>query len=218
MEKYYIYKHIFSGASTIDDIIFLRGKCPKEDYPLIDSITRTQNLQQCISNTQMNKIVETLVSLKFKDECVKYLDEFKNKKYNICQQFEQTNYNAAQTETFSRILSTKSLDESYIELPKMEKACPHCGRINKAPFGTKYIVCGIDTMGILPIDNLDNACLNDWCFACGKKLCKNWYTNQLYDEANRTHDENCCRIHALNHKNQYPAEYCQCFRKNKILL
>lgn len=218
MEKYFIYKHIFSGASSIDDIIFLRSKCPVEDYQIIDSITRSQNFQQCISNIQMNKIIKTLVSLKYKDECNKYLDEFKNKKYNNCLQFDQSNYNSAQTDTFAKIISTKLIDESYIDFPKIEKECPHCGRINKAPFGTKYIVCGIDTMGIFPMDNFDNACLNDWCFTCGKKLCKNWYTNQLYDEANRTHDKNCCKIHALKYNNQYPLEYCQCFRHNEIII
>jgi hypothetical protein len=210
MEKYYKYKHIFSGVATVEDVIFLRNKCPKEDYELIDCITRSLELQPCISNVKMNNIVDTLTGMRYKEDCKKYLDGLDNmKKYTYFEQ-SQSNYCMAQTEAFGKIIATKSLDDTYIDLPKIEKKCPHCGRLNKAPFGTKYIVCGIDTMGVLPINNFGNTCLNDWCFLCGKKLCKHWYTHQLYDEFNRKHDNTCCANHATQNNFRYPDDYCQC--------
>ena len=206
-----MYKHIFSGSLSIDDAIFLRNKCPKEDLYIIDSIIRSQNLQSHISYTQLNVIINTLTKLKYKEECTKYLDELNIiKKYNNCTQQDKTGYIDAITDVITKIISMKQTDDSYVDLPKIEKECPHCGKMNKAPLGTKYIVCGIDTMGILPIDNVGNSCLNDWCFSCGKKLCKNWYEHKLYEEENRTHNNVCCKQHAIKHNNNYPNDYCQC--------
>ena len=218
MNKYYKYKNIFSGAISIDDMIFLRNKCPECDYYIIDSITGTHLPQSYVGCTQMNKIVEHLVSLKYKEECTKYLEDYINNiAYSSIHRAKTKNFTNAQNDTITKIISMKPKDETIINLPNIEKACPHCGRINKAPIGTKYIVCGIDSLGITPIDNFDNACLNDWCFSCGKKLCKNWYADKLYDEKNRTHTAECCKKHASEHGRTYQTEYCQCSKYDSII-
>lgn len=228
MDKYYKYKHIFSGASTNDDIIFLRNKCPNEDLEIVDTVirclgthrlrpdidttvdaTQHQQLKQRFSISQMVNVVNKLSTLKYKEDCTKYLDDIMNTNYAI----DGTGQCQIQMDTVNKIISAKPTDTSFISLPKIDKECPHCGRINTAPLGTKYIVCGIDTLGILPMDNFENVCLNDWCFACGKKLCKNWYKNQLYNEHNRKHDGSCCMEHALKTGGDYPNDYCQCHKK-----
>lgn len=253
MEKYYKYKHIFSGAHNPQDVDFLRKKCPECDYPIIDSIIRTQNYMMSINSTpqnndigncngdnnyyndmckrqnisnelqlellitpnhdstrtsnlykisciQMNEIIKILSELKYREDCEKYLNTIPSYKKDT-----------AQTNIFSKILSTKPHDDSFIDLPQVEKACPHCGKINSAPLGTTYIVCGVDTCGLLPINNYDDNCLNDWCFMCGKKLCKNWNSDNLFVKANRIHNGECCKKHAELKGFNYPADYCQCY-------
>lgn len=223
MDKYYKYKHIFSGASTIDDIKFIKDKCPPEDYPLIDAIIRSIYIQHHFGFSKMNEIIKVLGTHKYREESEKYIDGLKqtpsnntivllNNYSNICE------LQHIQDEIFAKIINTKPVNETYIDLPKIDNKCPHCGRLNSAPLGTTYIVCGVDVSGVLPIDNYDESCLNDWCFSCGKRLCKNWYTDELYNKTNRIHDNLCCKIHARKNNLQYPEDYCQCSRRNILSL
>lgn len=202
MNKYYEYKNIFSGAATIDDINFLKEKCPTRDYPMIDSMLRTKPLTQNMSIIKTCDVIKTLSELKYYDDCIKYINEIKNRPSN--------NWNDIQTELLMKIAASKIHDTTYVELPKIDKPCPHCGKINSARLGTTYIVCGVDSQGRVPIDV--DGCMNDWCFECGKRLCKNWYTHMLYNQNNRKHDDTCCREHARINRLQYPRDYCQCNR------
>lgn len=197
-----MYKHLFSGVMSNDDIIFLRTKCPIEDYPIIDNIIRTFCGTQSISYEQMTKIINILTKLKYKEECNEYLENIKTMN-NRRVVFTQT-----QQDVFNKIISTKPFDDSYIDLPSIEKPCPHCGQVNTAKIGTSYIVCGIDSKGIIPIGC--GYCFNDWCFMCGKKLCKNWYKNELYNEKNRIHNGTCCHNHAVLNNSNYLNDYCRC--------
>jgi hypothetical protein len=207
MDKYYMYKHIFSGVFAIDDIIFLKNKCPVEDWGMIDSILKISNIPTYFSCAYMNEIIKNMANLQFQDDCEKYLSELQTKTAT-----NNVKCSNIQQETFTKIMSTKMRSGTYIELPKLEKRCPHCGRINSATIGTSYIVCGIDSRGIIPIDYSNNACLKDWCFTCGKKLCKSWYTDELYIKENRKHDGECCKIQSKKIGNKYLDDYCQCSR------
>lgn len=205
MEKYYKYKHIFSGAQTIEDIQYLREKCPKEDYPLIDSLIRTIKIKHKLSFIKMNEILLELKKLKYLEECQKYLENFPEYKED-----------KLQNSVITKILTSKKSNITYIDLPMLDKNCPHCGTINSAPLGTTYIVCGVDSRGITSINNLNgvNYCFGDWCFECGKKLCKSWYENELYNSANRKHDSTCCQLHAIKNGFKYPQDYCNCVSLN----
>ena len=71
-----------------------------------------------------------------------------------------------------------------------------------------YVICGYGTKGF------DwQGCGFDWCFQCGKKLCKCWNVNHLYNLKNRFHNSKCCRSHALKTGGLYPDDYCQCRNK-----
>lgn len=244
MEKYDMYKHIFSGAMSLDDTLFLRRKCPKEDHSIVDTIIRTaypqysscntskndtkenQGNTTCIGIENMHNIINVLNTFTCKDECVAYLK--KVGVINKCIRYDaqlfpvlsvaqlektMTICDKIQLDTIGRIVASKQDKYEYIDLPKIGKKCPHCGKMNYALLGTRYIVCGIDMDGILPINNVDTSCLNDWCFECGKKLCKNWYSDKLYDIPNRVHTIRCCLDHAMKNGFQYPIDYCQCIER-----
>jgi hypothetical protein len=237
MDKYNFYKNIFDGISTIDDINFLKEKCPKEDMKIIDSVIYSKVLNAELSIIQMNNLIKTLSEMKYKEICMKYIDDFKkNLLYKITNQYNETNSQYVyktfienknnilscrqlQNDIITKIISSKINDYTYIDLPKIDRECPHCGKNNKAKFGTEYIICGIDTLGIVPIQNGEDngACHNDWCFKCGKKLCKNWYKHELFVENNRTHNDICCKMHSLENNFKYPDDYCQCNRASFFL-
>ena len=219
----------------MDDIIFLKDKCPKDDYPIIECVIRSINQSHIISNVHMNELINMLADKKYKGECLQLLSKpIQLDKYNTGTILDtiETNIvhhnrqtcpncecgrllcpNAIQNEVISKILSHKQ-NETYIELPKVSKPCPHCGKINSAPIGTKYIVCGIDTVGIIPFTGFEHHCLKDWCFVCGKKLCKSWFEHQLYDTTKRHHDIECCKKDATQKNVSYKHEYCQCHTSN----
>ena len=69
-----------------------------------------------------------------------------------------------------------------------------------------YIICGYSSNR-----GFDwKGCGNDWCFLCGKKLCKSWNVDRLYSKINRFHDDRCCKIHSLKTNSNYLTDYCQC--------
>lgn len=187
----------------MEDIIFLKTKFPLEDYNIIDSITRTnifinQNMNR-IGCVKMKEIIYNLTSFKYRDDCEKYLGTLQS----YCKTSEQESI-------INKIVNSKPYDTNFIEFPKIEKPCPHCGKINSASLDTTYIICGVDLNGIVPINNYENYCNNDWCFSCGKRLCKNWFGDELFDEKNRKHTKECCREHARKNDLKYPDDYCQC--------
>jgi hypothetical protein len=89
----------------------------------------------------------------------------------------------------------------------ISKKCPHCDRINKYPEDTQYVICGY-------VDNEPFnwfGCGRDWCFTCGKKLCKKWGIDELYLKINRLHDKKCCKKHAKINSFDYKSDYCFCY-------
>lgn len=206
--KYDMYKKIFSGARNVDDINFLRELCPEQDKKIID-IVISPITHQKIGYVQMSKIIDSLNKIEYIEECEQYIKNIY--KSNITRENKNTkSILTLNSDVISNIISSKKHDDRYIEIFTEDKKCPHCGEINTAPIGTSYIVCGVDTFGKIPI--CDKKCMNDWCFLCGKKLCKNWYNDNLYVYKNRSHNDICCRIHARDNGFKYPDEYCQCMR------
>lgn len=200
MEKYNKYKNIISGAKSMVDINFIKKNIGIDNDIIFNTIIKSHNYDDKIGCHEMINICNKLDEMKYFDECKKYLEYYSYK------------FDTTQNEVITKILSSKKNTITYIDLPLVEKQCPHCGKINKARFDTTYIVCGVDPSGIVPIDNYDNYCLKDWCFQCGKKLCKSWYEDRLFDVNNRIHDDNCCRNHAKANDYKYPEEYCQCIQ------
>lgn len=93
---------------------------------------------------------------------------------------------------------------------RITKPCPHCHYNVMADPNTTYVVCGYSNE-LLGYDW--NGCGRDWCFRCGKILCKKWNDNELFLDTNRFHDGECCKKHAKSNNMQYPDDYCQCTNK-----
>lgn len=110
-----------------------------------------------------------------------------------------------QINTFKRLLRNKT--RSNINTGIICKNCPHCSHANYVDSSTSYIVCGYGNKGY------DwKGCGKDWCFICGKKLCKSWNNNMLFNKLNRYHDNKCCKAHSHKSKSTilYEDEYCMC--------
>lgn len=197
MDTYYKYKAILSAVSSQDDIDLLKTKCPENDIPLINSIIKSLPKENKLSNLTMFSILKYLSTIKYRDEAEKYI-----KRYSDYQN------DPIQKQLLTNIIQNKKYDNSYIDISKISKECPHCGHLNYAPLDTTYIVCGVDPIGETAI-NVDG-CLNDWCFSCGKRLCKNWCINELNNLNNRIHNKECCAKHALENNLKYPDDYCIC--------
>lgn len=115
----------------------------------------------------------------------------------------------AQINTIKRVFEKKgymvdtSASDSVRE--KVEKECPHCNNKYIDYDDTSYTICGYSSRGY------DwKGCGCDWCFTCGKKLCKRWDHHELYNKLNRFHDRRCCKLHAYSTNSIYPNDYCQC--------
>lgn len=124
----------------------------------------------------------------------------------------------AQLNTLRRILNKKGIYPEFADMLKKEKkieliqkTCPHCGKECSADKDTDYIVCGYSIGGF---DWL--GCGYDWCFQCGKKLCKSWHLDNLFDKTKRYHNNKCCRNYAKYISDKYPDNYCMC-GKNKYV-
>lgn len=105
-----------------------------------------------------------------------------------------------------RYIKIKQFDyETYADT--ISKPCPHCNHECNADTNASYVVCGYSD----PKVGYDwDGCGCDWCFRCGKILCKSWENNKLFVDQNCIHDDVCCRKHAKEHGKHYPNDYCQC--------
>lgn len=147
------------------------------------------------------------------DRFITYLNILDQIEYNndasiLIQDLELVYDDPSQIHTLKRIISKKIYSEPINNKSYYFQAqCPHCGRKNTGTSKTDYIVCGYTSKGY------DwKGCGRDWCFKCGKKLCKNWNFDHLYNKLNRIHDNKCCKVYAERIGDIYPDDYCQCNR------
>lgn len=117
----------------------------------------------------------------------------------------------AQINTLKKIIKNKPIkQQKESSIVVISRSCPHCGQKTYGNDNVPYIVCGYNIKGF------DwKGCGRDWCFKCGKKLCKNWNINSLFNKLNRYHDSKCCKKHAIKMGFAYPDEFCMC--QNEIV-
>jgi hypothetical protein len=125
--------------------------------------------------------------------------------YNIIER----NSNRTNDKIFLNCLEKIANTKNYINKNNninITKSCPHCDHKITLPSDTKYAICGYHNTNI----GFDQkGCGKDFCFDCGKKLCKSWFENHLYNEHNKIHDDSCCVIKAIENDEDY-SNYCQC--------
>jgi len=216
--KYFnIFRKIFGLTFQNEDLtitfnIIKNNIHEKLEIILIKSfINRYTTPYKSIPYSKFIEYLQKLNKIPYRDNTNKLKDEI----------LQQTSDNA-QIISVNRIISRKPFTPVYKTLNEIRnnnksinnksnelgvwKQCPHCTRRYFRDNNTTYIICGYADSS----SGYDwKGCSKDWCFKCGKKLCKNWNIDHLYDKKNRYHNNKCCKSHAIKHNNKYPEDYCQ---------
>jgi hypothetical protein len=110
-------------------------------------------------------------------------------------------------ERLSRKKHSKQYSKKEVMNNNISKKCPHCFHMLYMPANTTYVICGYHNTN----SGYDwNGCGRDWCFSCGKMLCKKWEIDSLNLQMNQSHDDECCELRAQLNGHNYLNDYCQC--------
>jgi hypothetical protein len=198
-------KYNILGSKTKEDAYFIleKYKLDNKCYNLMVSLINGKKYDRALDYENMKKYIKDIASFKYKEDAYELISHILLQTSDI-----------AQVKTFTRIADMKPNKPQYISMRELKqrnkenyitKKCPHCGYKCFMSKDTVYIVCGYNESGY------DwEGCGKDWCFRCGKMLCKNWEIDQLYLPTNRFHDPKCCKKHSLLYGYKYPEDYCRC--------
>lgn len=154
------------------------------------------------NNTRQILFSEFMDYLDILDKC-----KYKNEANKIIESIIYNTNDDAQINTLKRILDMKPPNNIYKQYDN--KTCPHCNKKHFINNNDDYMICGYSHKGY------DwNGCGKDWCGQCGKKLCKQWGHNSLFNPLNRIHNNKCCKKHADKNGFDYLNDYCQCIDKH----
>lgn len=203
---------ILSGCKHISDAteiaIMYKSRYPEYEK-LITGLINGKVYENTMSIKNIHSVLIDISLQTYKEDVLDLID-------NIC---DGRIISEPQKRSFLRLSKLKILKpiSKVIDIAKKtkveyeKKECPHCGHICVAPKGTEYIICGYTD----PHKGYDmKGCGRDWCFSCGKILCKTWDKNTLFLESNRYHDGDCCMDHAKKHGKMYNKDYCHCINTN----
>lgn len=196
MEEYIKIKRILDGAKTQHDAIRIMELLNLQDNEIIKNIIRSKkNDNNYLDFRKLNEIINELVKIQYRDNVYNYMNNIRNIT------------DLAQLNVITRIADMKERRKIDFKKNMISKKCPHCGHIMTMPSNTKYVVCGFTTED----DGYDwKGCQHDWCFKCGKKLCKTWGNDELNIPENRVHNIECCKNVAILNNEDYNDKYCQC--------
>ncbi len=196
--------NIFNGINNKEDLNILLNNINYDNkiklfYNNINSIS---NNKIFLSYNDFQQFLIYCSQLKYKEDIYEYI-------YKINNKLSQTQLN-----TLTRIIKNKPSNNYTRDITKIKnkkhyllKKCPHCNHENKIFENNNYSICGYNDISL----GYDwEGCGKDWCTLCSKKLCKNWFDNQLFIEENRIHNSKCCLEHSIKNKLNYQYEYCQC--------
>lgn len=200
--QYNMHKYNLLGSKTKEDAfsILEKYKLDSKCRNLMLSLMQAKKYDHALDNSSMKKYINEISACEYKEDA-----------FEIINQILQQTSDMAQIRTFNRLADPKP-NRTYVATEEVgkknnltSKKCPHCGYKCIATRNTAYIVCGYGNSGF------DwEGCGKDWCFKCGKMLCKSWEQDQLYLPTNRFHDTKCCKKHATLHSYKYPENYCRC--------
>jgi hypothetical protein len=202
-EKIYMeFQAILEGCDTsLDAIQFANNYCEK--YPeyksMIKSMMQSNIYQDNIDIFTKSEIIRNTDNYVRRDDIIDSIEKISGKTND--EVFKRTMYNIANRK------NNYFCEKKKIQKSRINKKCPHCNYIMSFPEDTTYVICGHSD------DKLGydwNGCGKDWCFYCGKILCKNWDKHALYLAINRIHTDECCSEHAKETNRKYPDEYCSC--------
>jgi len=198
MNNYIILRKILDGINNIEDTIKI--KVSEEDKKIWENMSNSKIYIKIFGFNSFINLIDEINKISNKEDALNYVKTMGDM------------FDGAQTNTIIRIINNKP---SKQKINKRElnvfttKKCPHCGTNKTASLFTSYVICGYSDTGLE-----NNGCYHDWCFKCGKKLCKEWIKDGLHVEINRKHDGSCCKLHAKENGSNYLNDYCQCCNIN----
>ena len=197
---YTIYKNIINSVNNNNDLeYFMNDITNQRTKSIIESMSYIIKNKTTIGMIDFLKLIETLSMEKYKEDIYLLLE---NKNIDCI----------VQKNTIERIIKNKpnrkiDFSNSHLKIVNTEeKNCPHCGHKNESYKDNTYIICGYS-------NNIGydwDGCGRDWCFFCGKKLCKKWDEHELYMISNRYHNHKCCLKYAFNESLDYANDFCMC--------
>jgi hypothetical protein len=199
---FYEFYHKMFGLNNYADVTYLYNNThiPNEfEQKLVDSLISQERYKKKIPTDKFMVCLDTVSNIKFKEDAALLFEEIT-----------ELTEDKSQLNAIKRIIAKKphsyNKNVQHLHKPVMVvKECPYCGR-NKTDLSTAdYVICGYTNRGF------DwEGCGHDWCFQCGRKLCKCFNQNQLFLKMNQYHDDRCCKLHSQKTEGGYPEDYCQC--------
>lgn len=179
------------------------GKKYKDNIDINTKQVLMNNINNCTTRDEALDMISNVLNRSTDDVYIKTMERLAHKKY-----YRNSEY---QVNTSRNSFGNTSKNTTNNINKNINKKCPHCNFGVTMPENTYYIICGYHNT--ITGFNWDG-CGRDWCFHCGKMLCKHWITNSLNIYMNRTHDNICCSNHAVENGYNYPEDYCQCNNMN----
>lgn len=205
------YKNIINCCLTIEDSLSIINNLNISDdlknilYSYAKSkfyINNNGDNKYILNINDLKNIINISSNIKYREDTYNYIN-------NIIKNLSDI----TQIKTLTRIANDKPLKPNNNiknnNIIYINKKCPHCSKSLKYDSESSYVICGYGLNGY------DwEGCGKDWCFKCGKKLCKSWEKDKLFILENRLHNKDCCKKHSIINKNNYNIDYCQCSNKN----
>jgi hypothetical protein len=214
--KYNEFSNILSGCRTVLDAYHFAEiyiKKNPEMKGLVYSMVNGKRYESIMDFKTVKSVIESLNECQFRDDADEIIELYSKKTFDSIQKrsLSKISKNKPSRPLNYQKHETKLNINTDEKINLVSKMCPHCGHPCTTSVDSTYVICGyIDIRS-----GYDwKGCGKDWCFKCGKILCKSWDTNQLFLEMNRYHDHECCKNHAKENSRQYPEEYCYCENQN----
>ncbi len=213
-DKYDEIKNILYGCNNINNAKLLLNIYINKNHEaknLSISLTNGKAYYEQYSYDEFFEIMKKIKACEYRDSCMNIIKEL----------YPFKNINELQIKTLMSIIDKKPYDKKICQNQKNNlkhtdyidyinfKKCPHCNEEYNGNNTIIYAICGYKD-----IHNGYNwtGCQKDWCYKCGKKLCKSWNEDKLYLEPNRLHNSECCKKYALLNNENYD-NYCMCSNK-----
>jgi DNA-directed RNA polymerase subunit N (RpoN/RPB10) len=199
---------ILSGCNNISDAHDISDRFV-DKYPqykkMITSVINGKKYDNTMSLKSIHGTISDISLLKYAEEVYSLVNNISEGKI----------LSSSQKRTFRRLEKTKDIKPYTSDLTSnngtAHKFCPHCKYKQYASNTTNYIICGYDDNG----NGRDlEGCGRDWCFKCGKMLCKKWDDDELYVKIHRVHDSRCCKRYAQYIDKDYEKNFCHCSNYN----
>lgn len=190
---------------NLNEIVSLYNKY----IEITNDIAERQLIKSVLFNIKTHKIIDPFKFM-INIDMLERVDNY-NDAREIYDELIKNTDDKAQLKTLLRLIKNKpslnNVEKSKENGLRIIKNCPHCKKPCIASPNQEYIVCGYNDTH----NGYDwIGCGKDWCFRCGKKLCKNWNNDSLFNPQNRYHDKKCCRKDAEKNGLNYTNDYCQC--------